>query len=93
MIELAILLAALAYLAWDRRQTARILATATPDLEALVALCDRLCQRVQAPDVAVAQHVQADAPGWAPPAVAYDDDEGFALSKEQLAESFARGGS
>ena len=85
MTELAILLAALAYLAFDRWQTARILERQSPDLEAMVALVDRLCQRVQAPEIAVMQHDQGGEQ-WAPPAVGFDDDEGFALSKEQLAE-------
>lgn len=86
MLELAIILIAVAYLAWDRRQTALILAAATPDLEALIASNDRLCQRLQAPAVAVAQHAaDADTSGWAPPAVGHDDDEAFAVSKEMLA--------
>ena len=94
MIELAALILVLAYLAHDRHQTARILATATPDLEALIAANDRLCQRLQAPDVAVAQHAAESVPsGWAPPAVGHDDDEAFMesrLSKDELAVHYAR---
>lgn len=89
MLELAALLVVVAYLAWRDHQTAVTLAAATPDLIELVALVDRLCQRVQAPDVAVAEHAAAQGPVWAPPAVPMDDDEAHFQSKEALAEQVA----
>lgn len=91
MIELAIIPAVLLYLAWRDRQTARLLETASPDLTQLVALVDRLCQRVQAPDVAVTQHAAQGGEQWAPPAIGFDDDEAFMQSKEDLALMLAQG--
>lgn len=61
-----------------------------PDIAQLVALVDRLCQRLQAPDHAVVEHAQAQPLPPMPQAVLPDDDEGWhraqALTKEQLAE-------
>jgi hypothetical protein len=55
-----------------------------------IALVDRLCQRVQNPNAAVLEHdeaVRARHPAeYAPPAVEPDDDEGYWLSREKLAE-------
>jgi len=64
-------------------------AQASPDLENLIALVDRLCQRVQAPDLAVTEHAFKDTPP-SPRAVPFDDDEAFyeaQLTKEQLAHA------
>lgn len=56
----------------------------------MVALADRLCQRLQAPQAAVLEHDElVRAPRsdeYAPPAVAPDDDEGYWESREKLAE-------
>ena len=56
----------------------------------LVALIDRLCQRVQAPNAAVLEHdenVRAlRDEEYAPPAVAPDDDDAYWLSRDKLAE-------
>jgi hypothetical protein len=56
----------------------------------LIALVDRLCQRVQAPQAAVLEHdeqvrVLRDEE-YAPPAVPPDDDEAFWASRDKLAE-------
>lgn len=66
--------------------------TAHPDLTELIALTDRLCQRVQAPEQAVLEHQLQDLP-VSPPAVTPDDDDayweamrGTTLDKESLAE-------
>lgn len=61
-----------------------------PDVAALVALVDRLCQRIQAPDLAVVDHQMAQPLAFSPPAVPMSSDEGYweaqDLSKEQLAQ-------
>lgn len=54
--------------------------------ELQVVLIQSLCQRIQAPEIAVAQHGQSVDVGYAPPAVAPDDDESHWEAKEQLAE-------
>ena len=56
----------------------------------LIALIDRLCQRVQAPHAAVLEHdEQVREPRseeYAPPAVEPDDDEAFWTSRDRLAD-------
>ena len=56
-----------------------------------IALVDRLCQRVQNPAAAVLEHdesVRAHRTAeYAPPALVPDDDEGFWMSRERLAEA------
>ena len=65
-----------------------------PDIRQLIALVDRLCQRVQAPQTAVLEHREREAPAptaqYAPPAVEPDDDEGYWEAKERLAEQMMR---
>lgn len=73
----------------DRMHT--LLAAKDPDLEQIIALVDRLCQRIQAPTQAVIDHSIATVPVESPAAVGFDDDEGFHaarenLTKEQLAD-------
>jgi hypothetical protein len=54
----------------------QLLAAKNPDLEQLIALVDRLCQRVQAPSQAVIDHSLAAAVvPPSPPAVPFDDAE------------------
>ena len=53
-----------------------------------ISLVDRLCQRLQAPGAAVLEHdeqVRAR-PDYAPPGIEPDDDEGYWVSREKLAE-------
>jgi hypothetical protein len=57
----------------------------SPDLCEMVALVDRLCQRIQAPEAAVMEHA-AQGAVYAPQHVPLDDDQQFFESKEQLAE-------
>lgn len=84
MIALAVvcglLIALLAFLAWTRRR----------DTIELIALCDRLCQRLQAPHAAILEHdEQVREPRsdeYAPPAVPPDDDDAFWTSRDKLAE-------
>lgn len=47
---------------------------------------DRLLQRIQAPEYAIAEHAQSASAEFAPPAVAMDDDTSHWEAKEQLAE-------
>jgi hypothetical protein len=47
---------------------------------------DRLLQRIQAPEYAIAEHAQQAISEFAPPAVAMDDDSSHWEAKEQLAE-------
>lgn len=54
--------------------------------ELQIALVERLCQRIQAPELAIAEHALQVAGEFTPPAVAMDDDEGHWEAKEQLAE-------
>lgn len=100
MIELvALTLATLVWTIWqngrqlracqERAATERaqlLQSQVSPDLEALIALVDRLCQRVQAPEVAVAQHVDQTTPVFAPQPLSPDDDEAWLMDKEELAE-------
>lgn len=57
-----------------------------PDVAELVALVDRLCQRIQAPEQAVVEHAMAQPLPPLPMAIEMDDDEGHWESKEQMAE-------
>lgn len=45
-----------------------------------------LCQRIQAPERAVAEHTALTLPVVQPPAVSLDDDVGFFESKEAFAD-------
>jgi hypothetical protein len=47
---------------------------------------DRLLQRIQAPEIAIAEHAQDAVGEFAPPAVAMDDDGAHWEAKEQLAD-------
>lgn len=58
----------------------------SPDLTTMTELVDRLCQRLQAPEVAVAEHANAAFTGTPPQHVPMDDDEAWFESKEELAE-------
>jgi hypothetical protein len=78
MIELAVTTIVVAYLAWDRHQTAKI-------LTAQIAQADRMAQRLQAPELAVAEHVAAHVGDYAPPAVDMFSDEQHWQSKDELA--------
>jgi hypothetical protein len=85
IVGLLVLLLALVLVGWraERRQP-------NPDLVELVALVDRLCQRIQAPSQAVFEHTAAHPPPptheQAPSAVDPNDDEDFWESREELAE-------
>lgn len=63
---------------------------AHPDLSEMVALIDRVCQRLQAPEQAVIEHAIGDHPS--PPAVPPDDDIAYweaqkaMLDKTELAD-------
>lgn len=70
------LLALVAYLVAERRR----------ERELTVGLVDRLCQRIQAPELAIAEHTQTVVGEHAPPAVALDDDGAHWEAKEQLAQ-------
>lgn len=62
----------------------------SPDLREMVECIDRLCRRIQAPDIAVAQHAQAmELPSLMPAVSMFDDDDHWA-SKEELAELIER---
>ncbi len=57
-----------------------------PDIAELVALTDRLCQRIQAPEAAVIEHqMQMPLPPM-PQVIDMDDDQAHWESKEQMAE-------
>jgi hypothetical protein len=96
MIELTILTAILiitSAVLFDRQQqrNANLLAHTldqqeSPDLTALIALIERQNQRIQAPEVAVAQHAAQDMPADLPQHVSTEDDDGFWKTKEQLAD-------
>lgn len=71
-------------------QIAKLTASRDPDLEQLVSLVDRLCQRVQAPAQAVAEHAISTGPQWTPPQpIQPDDDAAFHETKEELADRLA----
>lgn len=85
MIALAVIVvmqsAVIAFLVWDRRG-------ADPGTEALIALCDRLCQRLQAPQAAVLEYHQSQVPSAeeAPRAVHPDSDDDYWEARETLAD-------
>lgn len=62
----------------------QIAGQASPDLTELIALVDRLCQRLQAPEQAIVDHQiqQVDLP--TPPAVQPDDDQGYWEAMERI---------
>lgn len=70
-------------------------ATPDPNVAALIALTENLCQRLQAPQQAVIDHTiqQAVTPDMVPPAIPPDDDTAFwdaqPFSKEALADILA----
>lgn len=76
-----------AFLLYERRAERR---RVDPTTQALIALCDRLCQRLQAPHAAILEHdeqvraLRDDE--YAPPAVPPDDDDAFWMSRDKLAE-------
>lgn len=76
-----------AFLLYERRAERR---RVDPQLQALIKLCDRLCQRLQAPHAAILEHdEQVREPRsdeYAPPAVPPDDDDAFWASRDKLAE-------
>jgi hypothetical protein len=84
-IACGVLVVVVALLLWERHR-------ADPEVAALIALVDRLCVRIQAPQRAAIEglgegEVSAQ---YAPPAIAPEDDEGYWLSREELAERLAR---
>lgn len=83
-ILLAVTVALLLVDRWQQRRRAN------PDLQALIALCDRLCQRLQSPQAAVLEHDEQVRAlrdeEYAPPAVTPEVDEEFWASREKLAE-------
>lgn len=95
MIEAALVVTIAAFI-WltdrkDRRHQAEREALTQPPTEWL-AVIENLCQRLQAPEHAIIEHQIANVPP-SPPAVGFDDDEGFheaqGLTKEKLAEMVA----
>lgn len=83
MIYLAVIVAAqlalIALLVIERRR----------DRELHIAQVDRMAQRIQAPELAIAEHAQAAVGEWAPPAVTMDDDQSHWEAKEDLANRLA----
>lgn len=75
-IIVACQLATIVYLAVERRR----------QHELNIRLIGQLCQRIQAPELAIAEHTQTIAGEHAPPAVALDDDGAHWEAKEQLAQ-------
>jgi hypothetical protein len=69
-------------------QMQKLLAQKNPDLDQIIGLVDRLCQRVQAPSQAVVDHSVGLAPP-SPPAVGFDDDEAFHAAREMSKEALA----
>jgi len=62
-------------------------ATPNPDIAALIALTENLCQRIQAPEQAVTDHSVSIGPvGVLPIPPLPDDDEGFWASRESKDE-------
>jgi hypothetical protein len=94
LIVAIILLAAqgalVALMAWQHRHALEVIESVaksgSPDLRELVECIDRLCQRVQAPEYAIAEHAQTVVPQQAPQAVSMFDDEDHWASKDELAE-------
>ena len=76
---------ALAFYAFGRRER-----SAQVDRDRLLATIDTLCQRVQAPELAVVDHQARQETLASPPAVGFDNDDEYwqatEMTKEQLAE-------
>ena len=67
-------------------QTTERLCRPHPDLTELVALVDRLCQRIQAPEQAVVEHAMQMPLPPMPQVIEMDDDDRHFETKEQMAE-------
>ena len=80
MIELSVIAVALLIVGLLRERQHAL------EMTAMIALADRLCQRLQAPEQAVAEHAMSTIGEHTPPAVPMDDDLAHWESKEQLAE-------
>jgi hypothetical protein len=97
MIYLALFAAAqfglVVYLINEQKGQARLIAEvvrcSSPDLCEMTALVDRLCQRIQAPELATAQHHNLAEPMYAPQHVPIDDDAAYFESKEDMAQRLA----
>lgn len=79
IVQLATLLAFIGYVGFREYSAAR-------ERAAFLSLIETQNQRIQAPEVAVQQHVVGDGEMWAPAAVPMDDDNAHWQSKERLAE-------
>lgn len=83
VVTLALVVVVLLAERWqDRRRGDRALTE-------LVALSDRMAQRLQAPQAAIIEHdeaVRGRTDEYAPPAVEPDDDEAYWMSRDKLAE-------
>ena len=83
LLTLAAAVAFLLFERWmDRRRGDRALTE-------LVALTDRMAQRLQAPRAAILEHdeaVRGRTDEYAPPAVEPDDDDAYWMSRDKLAE-------
>jgi hypothetical protein len=101
VLLLAFQSALVAFWAYEHRHALEVIESVarsgSPDLRELVECIDRLCQRVQAPDVAIAEHA-AMVPVTAPPQSVsmFDDEDHWAsmagLSKEELADVVSANG-
>ena len=92
----AVLIAQSVLIAWlvdEQRKQPKLIADivrcSSPDLREMVELVDRLCQRIQAPEVAVAEHAGRQFSTDVPMHVPMDNDAEFWLAKEELAERLA----
>lgn len=85
--------ALIAWLVYEQQKTPRLIAEvvrcSSPDLREMVELVDRLCQRIQAPEVAVAEHAGRQFSTDIPMHVPMDNDDEYWASKDELAETLA----
>lgn len=72
-----------ALLVWERRQP-------DPNVVVLIDLVDRLCRRIQAPQLAAVEEANEALPHQSPPAVSPFSDDEYWESRELLAERLMR---
>lgn len=78
-----LLVVLVALLLWERRQP-------DPNMVALIALVDRLCRRIQAPQLAAIEEANETLPGRSPVAVNPFSDDEYWESREALADRLMR---
>jgi hypothetical protein len=82
-IVAGLLVVLVALLLWERRRP-------DPNVVAMIALVDRLCRRIQAPQMAAIEEANETLPGRSPVAINPELDDEYWESREALADRLMR---